>query len=104
MALSVSRITVAAVLVLDREGVIREARICPGAVMPMPTRMHPAEDTLIGFRPDAGIFPKAGQRAAEEMLRVTGVRSSTSYKKPVLAGLIEQALSTAAERCRRHED
>ena len=50
-ALSISRMTVAAVLVLDGNGLIQEARICPGAVMPVPSRMAKAEEGLVELCP-----------------------------------------------------
>jgi CO/xanthine dehydrogenase FAD-binding subunit len=102
-ALSVSRITVAVVLVLNREGSIREARICPGAVMPLPCRVGQAEETLLGSAPDSALFQRAGQRVAQEVVAMTGFRPSTPYKEPVLAHLVERALTIAAERCRRRE-
>jgi xanthine dehydrogenase FAD-binding subunit len=98
-ALSVSRMTVAAVLVLDREGVIEKARICPGAVMPIPSRAVRAEEGLLGLCPGPEVFRKAGEEVAEEMVRVTGIRPSTPYKEPVLMGLVQRALTAAAGRC-----
>ncbi len=98
-ALSVSRITVAAVLALDGHGLIEQARICPGAVMPMPSRAERAEESLIGHAPDPGLFEKAGRLVAEKMVRVTGMRYSTPYKEPVVSNLVQRALAIAAERC-----
>ena len=98
-ALSVSRITVAVVLGLDREGLIGEARICPGAMTPMPRRMEQAEEGLIGSAPDSALFRTAGQRVAREIFGMIGYRPSTPYKEPVLIHMVERALVTAAERC-----
>lgn len=102
-ALAVSRITVAAIVVLDRKGLIQKARICPGAVLPSPCRMGQAEETLIGHSPDAGLFQKAGQWVAREMVRVTGRRASTPYKEPVVINLVQRALTVAVERCLKRE-
>jgi CO/xanthine dehydrogenase FAD-binding subunit len=98
-ALSVSRITVAVVLVLDRNGLIQQARICPGAVMPMPSRAERAEESLIGLPPDSGLFQRAGRLVAEKMVHATGIRYSTPYKEPVAINLVQRALAVAAERC-----
>ncbi len=102
-ALSVSRITAAVVLVQDREELIREARICPGAVMSLHCRMGRAEKILLGSSPDSALFQMAGQRVAEEVVAVTGLRPSTPYKEVVLARLVERALTMAAERCHSRE-
>jgi CO/xanthine dehydrogenase FAD-binding subunit len=98
-ALSISRISVAAALVLGRDGRIREARICPGAVMPVPSRILPAEESLLGRCPGRELFAEAGERAAREIAGITGRRPSTPYKEPVVKNLVQRALTIAAERC-----
>jgi len=102
-ALAVSRITVAVILALDGKGLIQKARICPGAVLPSPCRIGQAEESLLGFSPDKGLFKKAGQWVAREVVRVTGRRASTPYKEPVLINLVERALTLASERCLKRE-
>jgi CO/xanthine dehydrogenase FAD-binding subunit len=102
-ALAVSRITLSALLVLDGKGLIQRARICPGAVLPSPRRMGGAEEGLLGLLPDTRLFRKAGQWVAREMVRVTGRRSSTPYKEPVVINLVERALTVASERCLKRE-
>ena len=98
-ALSVSRMTVAVVLALDMNGLIEQARICAGAVMPMPSRAEKAEEILIGLPPDSGLFERAGRLVAEKMVQMTGIRYSTPYKEPVVINLVQRALAVAAERC-----
>ncbi len=100
-ALSVSRMTVAVVLSLDGEGLIREVRICPGAMTPVPCRMGRAEKSLLGSVPGAELFRKAGEQVAREVLGVTGPRPSTPYKEPVLIHLVERALTAAVENAER---
>ena len=102
-ALAVSRITIAVLLVLDGKGLIQRARICPGAVLPSPRRMSEAEEGLLGLLPDKGLFRKAGQWVAREMIRVTDRRTSTPYKEPVVFNLVERALTVASERCLKRE-
>jgi xanthine dehydrogenase FAD-binding subunit len=98
-ALSISRINIAVVLVLEKNGRIREARICPGAVMPIPSRIALAERDLIGHSPSPELFEKAGENVAREAVSITGKRPSTPYKEPVLKNLVQRALLIAAERC-----
>ncbi len=101
-ALAVSRISIAVALVLRGDRRIEEVRICPGAVMPWPLRIRPAEEFLVGAYPEPELFQKAGRVVAEETVRVSGIRASTSYKEPVLENLVQRALSIAVERCKRN--
>jgi carbon-monoxide dehydrogenase medium subunit/xanthine dehydrogenase FAD-binding subunit len=91
-ALSIARLSVAALLARDGHGVITEARIVPGAALPVWRRMPEAEAMLIGMKPSVAIFTAAGERVSETMIRETGRRWSTEYKEPVLAVLVRRAL------------
>jgi CO/xanthine dehydrogenase FAD-binding subunit len=105
-ALSISRISIAVALVLGNDERIEEARICPGAVMPVPARMSEAEGHLIGRAPGPDVFSEASEKVSHEAVKISGMRPSTPYKEPVLQNLTKQALAIAAERCaesrRRH--
>ncbi len=98
-ALIVSRISIAVALVLREDRRIKEARICPGAVMPRPLRIRPAEEFLVGSYPGPDLFQKAGRIVAEETVRISGTRPSTAYKEPVLENVVRRALTIAVERC-----
>lgn len=91
-ALSIARLSVAAVVAGDAGGVIREARIVPGAALPVWRRVTGAESLLVGRRPSPELFAAAGRRVAEETVAETGRRWSTEYKEPVLAVLVRRAL------------
>ena len=94
-ALAISRMNVAAVLVI-REGRIEEARISPGSTTPTPDRIEAAEKILIGKEPGEEIFREAGRAVAAEMITRSGRRWSTPYKEPVIAALTARALREAA--------
>lgn len=96
-ALSISRLSVATVLIRDRNGKITDARIVPGAAFPVWKRMSPAEDMLIGERPSVALFTEAGRKVAEMMVASTGRRWSTEYKEPVIAVLVRRALQECVE-------
>jgi CO/xanthine dehydrogenase FAD-binding subunit len=98
-ALSISRISIAVALVLGSSGRIQDARICPGAVMPVPSRIVPAEQGLLGHFPSPDLFEKAGEKVAQNMVAVAGRRTSSPYKEPVVKTLVQRALAIAAERC-----
>lgn len=91
-AVSIARLSVAALVAMDSRGVITEARIVPGAATPVWTRVAGAERRLIGMKPSASIFAEAGRTASEAMVGMTGRRWSTEYKEPVLAVLVRRAL------------
>jgi xanthine dehydrogenase iron-sulfur cluster and FAD-binding subunit A len=91
-ALSISRLSVAAILRLGGDGCIADARIVPGASFPTWQRVTAAEQMLVGEKPDSKLFAAAGQKVSEEMINATGRRWSTEYKEPVLAVLVRRAL------------
>lgn len=95
-ALSIARLSVAAIIDLGRDGRITEARIVPGAAFPTWRRVTGAEQMLVGEKPAEKLFAAAGRKVSEEMIRETGRRWSTEYKEPVLAVLVRRALEACA--------
>jgi len=91
-ALSISRLSVAAILEAGSDGKIVEARIVPGAAFPTWKRVPEAEQMLVGQKPEAKLFAAAGRKVSEEMIKATGRRWSTEYKEPVIAVLVRRAL------------
>ena len=99
-ALSISRLSVAAILRIGRDSRIAEARIVPGAAFPTWQRVSAAEELLLGERPSSRLFAAAGTRVSREMIRETGRRWSSQYKEPVLAVLVRRALEQCARSIR----
>ena len=95
-ALSIARMSVAAVLRFDEEGTIIDARIVPGAAFPTWRRVSEAEHLLIGVKPSAKLFAAAGRAVGGAMVSSTGRRWSTEYKEPVIAVLVRRALEACA--------
>ncbi len=95
-ALSISRLSVAAILKTDQSGLVTDARIVPGAALPTWHRVAEAENLLIGHEPARELFVEAGKKVSEVMISFTGRRWSTEYKEPVIAVLVRRAL----EACR----
>lgn len=91
-ALSISRLSIAAILVRDQFGFITDARIVPGAALPKWQRVSEAESLLLGQKPSRDIFIEAGRKVSEVMISFTGRRWSTEYKEPVIAVLVRRAL------------
>ncbi len=97
-ALSISRLSVAAVLQQDEKGKITDARIVPGAAFSNWIRITEAEKMLIGEKPSLALFESAGNKVSEVMISEVGRRWSTEYKEPVIAVLVRRALETVMEQ------
>jgi len=91
-ALAVSRLSVAAAVARDAAGVVTEARIVPGAALPVWRRVGEAEAMLFGRKPSEALLAAVGRTVSDVMIGATGRRWSTEYKAPVLAVLVRRAL------------
>ncbi|MBM4161007.1 MAG: xanthine dehydrogenase family protein subunit M [Ignavibacteria bacterium] len=91
-ALSIARLSVAAVVCKDEAGVVTDARIVPGAAFPRWQRVPEAEKLLIGQKPSKELLVEGGKKVSEVMISFTGRRWSTEYKEPVIAVLVRRAL------------
>lgn len=94
-ALAIARMNVAVVLELDEQGIITEARIAPGSVLPRPSRVSEAEDILIGQKPTPELIELASKKVSAVMIERSGTRWSTPYKEPVIGVLTRRALNQA---------
>ncbi len=91
-AMARARMNLTVVLGMNREKVITEMRIVPGAVMPVARRMERAERALLGKKPGPPVLDAAAEALATEMVEVTGTRWSTEYKFHVLQNLLKGVL------------
>jgi CO/xanthine dehydrogenase FAD-binding subunit len=92
-ALAIARINLAAIGCVDTDGTISDLRISVGSVTPAPCRMRNAEDLMRGNRPGMRLIQEAANKVSQEMIRQSGIRSTTEYKKPVVEGLVIKALT-----------
>ena len=86
---------VAAILVVDRGGVIREARLAFAGAGPTPVRAAAAESLLAGGHASEALFEEAGQRASGELEPDSDVHASAEYRREVAAVLARRALLRA---------
>jgi CO/xanthine dehydrogenase FAD-binding subunit len=93
-ALSIARLSVAAVIARTADGVITDARIVPGAAFPKWQRVPEAESVLIGQKASRTLFDESGKKVSDAMISFTGRRWSTEYKEPVIAVLVRRALES----------
>lgn len=97
-AMAIARMNVAIVLQTEkRKHRIEDICISVGSVTPTPQRMSEAEAFLRGKSPDEEVMQKASLKISETMIRKSGVRPSTSYKKPVVEALFKRAMRKALE-------
>ncbi len=95
-AMAIARISVAVVLKMEsKERRIEDIRIAVGSVTPTPQRMPEAEVFLKGESPDEEVLQKASLKISEAMIRKSGIRPSTSYKRPVVEALFLRAMRKA---------
>jgi CO/xanthine dehydrogenase FAD-binding subunit len=52
-----------------------------------------AEETLKGNVPNPELIRRASETVSAEMIRRSGIRPTTEYKKPAVEGLVIKALS-----------
>lgn len=79
------------------DGFIKEIRLVPGAVTPVPMPFTKVEREMIGKRPSDLPVEELGEMATEEMIKITGERWSTPYKGRVLPTLIARVLHELKE-------
>jgi len=87
-----SRMNFAALARQNNAGEVVELRISAGSVTPSPTRFTAAEIFLLGKIPDPRLLQEAGEAVSGEMIRQSGYRWSTDYKKPVVESLTVRIL------------
>jgi CO/xanthine dehydrogenase FAD-binding subunit len=92
-ALAIARTNLAAIGCVDTDGIVSDLRISVGSVTPAPCRMRNAEDLMRGNRPGMRLIQEAANKVSQEMIRQSGIRSTTEYKKPVVEGLVIKALT-----------
>jgi len=95
-AMAIDRMNVAIILQIGKNR-IEDVRIAVGSVTPTPQRMSEAETFLKGKLPDKRSLQKASLKVSEAMIQRSGIRTSTSYKKPVVEALFMRAMRKALE-------
>jgi CO/xanthine dehydrogenase FAD-binding subunit len=95
-AMAIARMSVA-VLLRKNKGCMEDVRISVGAVTPTPQRMSEGEALLEERPPDEAVLKKASLKVSETMIRQSGVRPSTSFKRPVVEALFLRAIRIALE-------
>ncbi|HYA90743.1 MAG TPA: xanthine dehydrogenase family protein subunit M [Thermodesulfobacteriota bacterium] len=97
-AMAIARMSVAIVLHMEKKkNRIVDIRIAVGSVTPTPRRFSEAEDLLRGKTFDEEALRTASLKISETMINRTGIRPSTSYKRPVIEALFVRGMKKALE-------
>lgn len=90
---------VAAVIALDEDGTIADARLALCSVGPTPVRAQSAETLLHGQHPGNEAWNAAAAAAVSALTHPpSDIHGSADYRRHLAGVLIKQALATAAER------
>ena len=90
-ALSISRISLTLLGEVKADRIVK-IQVVSGAATPSPVPFAEVNNYLLDKKLTAINSKEAGRLAAEEMVKITGERWSTPYKKPALAKLVERAV------------
>jgi CO/xanthine dehydrogenase FAD-binding subunit len=100
-ALAIARINGCCAFQL-KSGAAENIRFALGASTSKPERIRAVEEFLTGRELTGEALSEAGKRAAEYVLKQTGIRSSSGYKLPVIekftASLIQDAVKEREDR------
>lgn len=93
---------VAVSLLLDQNGIIREARIALGAVAPTPKMVESASTALIGKPGAPDVFAPAAEQAMAAAEPISDIRGSADFRREVVGVLTRRALQTAYQRAKEN--
>jgi CO/xanthine dehydrogenase FAD-binding subunit len=97
-AMAIARMSVAIILQMEKgKDRIEDIRVSAGSITPTPQRMLDVEVILRGKSPDAELLKMASKKVSETMIYQSGIRPSTSYKRPVVETLFIRAMRKVLE-------
>ncbi|HHU04461.1 MAG TPA: hypothetical protein GXZ81_05550 [Fastidiosipila sp.] len=96
-ALSISRMTIAALLELDSEGVVTKFEMTVGSTFPKPMLFPDISAMLVGKQPTKDDISEVARSLSDKIPKIAGVRASTRYKQPVCRRLSERILKELIE-------
>jgi len=92
-ALAVARANAAALGRVGDDRIVEDLRLSVGSITPQPVRMTAAEELFRGAPVNPELIRDAARKVAEEMVRRSGVRPTTDYKRPAVEGLVTKVLT-----------
>jgi CO/xanthine dehydrogenase FAD-binding subunit len=100
-SMEIAIVGAAALIVLDKAGRCKEARVALTAVAPTCVRALQTEELLRGKKVDAGLLNLAAQAAGGSAKPIEDVRASEEYRRAMVPVIVQRALSMALERATR---
>ena len=91
-AMSIARLSMAALGKVGTDGKIEEVRLVPGAAFAQFQRKTEVEAILLGKKPTESLFCEAGQSMAKLYEDASGKRWSAEWKGKAIAAITERAL------------
>ncbi len=101
-AQSISKVVLAGLLRLGRDGRVDLARVALGSVAPVTLRARGAERVLLGVRPSATAAAAARAALLEDIAPIDDIRSDREYRRRVSGNVLEQFLRVVEPRFSRH--
>ena len=99
-AMEIAIVGAAALVVLDRSGRCKEARLALTAVAPTCIRVPEAEELLRDTKLDESALDRAAETAVAAASPIDDVRAGADYRRAMVAVIAKRALLKAAERAR----
>lgn len=87
-ALAIAVASLAAIIALDGDGLVAEARIAVGSVAPTVVRCHEAQACLLGRRLDREALAEAGAAVRRAVRPVDDLRATAAYRRKVAGNLL----------------
>jgi carbon-monoxide dehydrogenase medium subunit len=99
--MDIAVVGVAVLVTLEPDAdVVRDARVCLGAVAPTPIRSKQAEAALEGNAPTEEVLARAGAGAAADARPISDVRGSAAFRRYLCDVLTRRMVRLAVERAR----
>ena len=96
--LVISIVMVAANLVLDTHGAIREALLCVGSCSPVARRLPELERALLGRQAGPGLGQHVESEHLGHLSPIDDVRATAAYRSAAARILVERALEACAQK------
>jgi carbon-monoxide dehydrogenase medium subunit len=97
-SLTISRLSMGAILMCNEEGLIEDVRLTLGAMGPKPIRAIFVEEKLKGRRPEPPLLEEAIAALSETVSLNLGNRASEPYKKVAVRGVARKVLCNVGPR------
>ena len=96
-ALDLAMVGVASCVLLDGDGVVKEARLGLGAVAVVPKRAYNAEEHIIGKKLTGELIDEAAEIASQQDCKpITDIRATAGYRREMVRIHVRDALRLAA--------